>query len=412
MFAAEIGESIYELTESSMAPFFRLESWHVYCQEAEQNPDCLQLSSLGEYMDAMRQFIAHLGSFDFQPALTGKWIFELWEPDAQFLNEDYFSLYRMLQEMISTVLPNASLGGSGARVGHRANSERQLVCPWEQHGVRPDFYSVSFYPYTEDENRHGKYSSDQDALAKALDQLRAVIPTDSTPVYVTEWGPFLSNNYFNDSLWRASYTIRAMSSCIGKADALIATMFFDSQNKSGTILPLRGEPGLLTNIALLRKPVYFALRSLRTMSSNLLLNEPGCMVTSNGFNRFQLVLYHYQHFNSAFYHVKDEKQILPGSLSLYLQDVGNRSFTIELTGVEEGTYKVELYRVTKARSSILDRWIENDCFPYNGKSRLLSMILNANIDAHLQSVSTVRNTLKLNYILQPSEVYSISITKM
>ena len=239
-------------------------------------------------------------------------------------------------------------------------------------------------------------------------QARRQLP--AVPVYVIEWNPFLSRNYFNDSLWKASYTVKAMADCVGKADGVLYSAFVDQRQTSGHALPLRGEPGALTG-TLLRKPVDFALRSLRTMSARLLVNQPGCIITSNSSSRLQMILYHYQHFDSTFYHIQAETDIPPDALNAYLQDVGNHSFSIELTDVEDGEYRIEQYKITKARTSILSRWIESGCFSYEGKFRLLTLLLDSDIDTSLRTAVAVDGRLKINCVLQPSEVFSISITR-
>ncbi|MCF0228713.1 MAG: helix-turn-helix domain-containing protein [Parasporobacterium sp.] len=410
-FVPDVLELIYEINQSGMAPFFRIESWSCMCQEAGSNPNLLSFSSFDEYLSALNQFIVYLGSFNFDSSLISEWQFELWEPFSTGLNDEYFLAFSMLQKSLKQHLPDALLGGCGILIGQNITSESMFVQKWKSSALIPDFFSVSYYPYTELGSKL-KYNADFDALPKSLTRLKEALDNSGfsgRQIYITEWNSFYkTKSYFNDSLWKASYVIKCISESIGKAAVLIYDTFVDDNEKSSPSAPLRGLPGLLNDI-MIEKPAFRVLRAMRHSGSNVLTNRPGCLVTFNSIQRINLYLYNFQPFNAFFYHVEDVSSFRPDGLAAYLEPTEPHAFHLEFHDIPNGVYLIEIYKITNARSSILSKWVNNGCFNYDSRIRGIPLILETGIEANLQTVNVNDMTLRLNYVLEPQEVYSINI---
>lgn len=409
-FSQEFSDFLYMLSKNGLAPFFRIESWRVLCADPTARHPALRTRE--DHLSALRSLLLHLSSFNYHYSQLTGWFFELWEPDCTFLDDEYFETYDYLRAAAKELLPGVRIGGSGARFGSRNGQQSLIVDRWRSRAGDTDFLSFSFFPYSVDEKQQ-HYISDPDILPKELDLLRSELNGrgfSQLPVYITEWDAFCTeNNYFNDSTWRGCYFAKAFADTAGKLDMLVSSFFIDPPSSSRPASPLRGGPGTLTD-TMLKKPVYQVLRSFRTIESGLLSVEPGCVISGNGSQRAQIILYNYRHFNALFY-TKNETDFEPEYLRRYLEKPLVRQFHIEMENVDDGTYQVEIYRCNKEYASPLDQWIRKGCFDYTGKYHLLHLMLDQHVNAMVYSTSSKDHKLCFDIQVEPLEFVSINVMK-
>ena len=190
---------------------------------------------------------------------------------------------------------------------------------------------------------------------------------------------------------------------------LVSRSFLDIPSNFRDNAPLYGGAGILTDTFLL-KPVFRVLRSFTNMETHILENIDGCLIGGNSKYRSQIILYNYRHFDPLFYTMK-ESDIQPEYLNRFLEKPVNKTFHIELNNIDNCEYQVEIYSCNSHHGSPLDLWIKKGCFEYNGKYRLLSLMLDSPLNVNTYVAKAEHGTLTFDITLSPLEFMSINIMK-
>ena len=236
----------------------------------------------------------------------------------------------------------------------------------------PDIFIFHFYPVVADSNAFSisanqwkaqdftkpvALSKDPDIFHKFLDGIDAKLPeAASAPVYITEWNFTPSHReWLNDTCFSACYIVRNLLQNSHKASGFCHWCLTDLHQE----LPMpdslfHGGMGLFTqnNVP---KPAYFAYTFLNSLLPQIIHEEEGCFITSDG-NNFAILLYNYCHFNNLYGHgitfdttLKNWQRAFP--------DAKGRAISFRLTGLKGSTYIQTEAFISPDTGSALEEWL-------------------------------------------------------
>ena len=364
-----------------------------------------------QVISAAKQLIIHLSrSYPSGQSV----IFELRKSYQGYEGEpagiNYIWVFREIRELLREYLPNSLMGGPGNSLRDYLNEG--ALDELTVDAVKPDFLAFSAFPYRT-LSRELRLLADPDYLAKDLGQLKKLMDRrgiGDLPVYITEWNAFLaSENYFQDSRWKACYTAKIYSDTLDKVDLIAHNQLFDERRETGDeVKPLFGGGGLIASNGL-QKAAFSALKSLRTMGNTLLVQTDNAVITRGGKNRIRMILYNYKHFNYKYY-TKKAQEILPESLKEYLEDTENQTIRIRFTGLEDGVYRIKHFGISEAQGSVLDEWVRKNCQVLR-KSEILVLKNASEPDLSVYTVEAVGGQVELEFTLEPLDLISIDMVR-
>lgn len=330
--------------------------------------------------------------FDFPEFLTGfvrhciakwgkaavsQWQFEYWYPSAgveadQYLPEQdpdrigtYLKQFAAIKQAIKAEAPQAQVGGCGLSVDLDYNSAQTIIKQW-QRLVAPDFFSISIYPQNYDANSddfkvENSTSSDPNKMADMITSVQALLDQENwghMPLYVTEWNLSISDrNAVNDSLFKAAYIVRNVLQCSPLVSMLGYWQLSDVFGTTGSIKTiLHGGSGLLTRDNL-RKPAFFAFKLLNSMSGEVRETQEHVLITSDGYDRVNVLVLNYKHFNSVYYFSK-ENAVAPEQINKIFENTTPFKGSAAIDGVIPGQYLMKEWRLDPEHGDLLKRFVD------------------------------------------------------
>ncbi len=329
----------------------------------------------------LHEFIVHLVNRYGQEEIDG-WCFEYWSEEIdsskahsgvltveekQEIIQRYLEKYDIVSRTLREVCPNIHLGGCGFPLNIEERVLRMLLTEWEHH-ERPDYFSVSVYPYyikgqtVEDDEKiiSGRFIASSfiyRMVRKTRELLKESALADSE-LYVTEWNlSIVCNNIIHDSCLKGAYIMHNLIDNIDNGDMNAywgGTDLF--QFHSGMSKCLNGASGLMT-IHGIRKPAWYAFDFMNSLGKNLLRKSENVAVTEDGHGSYSIVCHNYTHLSHNYYMVEEGKLQIDA-----IQDVALNTKRLKLYFIlpadPKCQYRIRAYSVNNEHGSVLTTWTQ------------------------------------------------------
>jgi len=293
---------------------------------------------------------------------VARWYFEVWnEPDLRGFFDgtqaDYFELYAHTAKAVKSV-------SSKYRVGGPATSATKWIPEFLHHcdsiKAPVDFVSTHDYGTTSVLDTNGtkkqQLKSNYDTIANNVKKVRDIIDASAfknAELHFTEWNTSPSSrDPMHDSYQNATYILNTLKKTGRSANSMSYWTFTDIFEEAGpgpTIF--HGGFGLLNQQGI-RKPSYYAYKFLSELGEKELVNtDPSSYVCASADGGMQVLLWDCRSnqtgkaFNQVYFiEPKPSADLSPVSL--------------ELTGVKNGRYTLQIYTVGYKTNDPFTRYLE------------------------------------------------------
>jgi xylan 1,4-beta-xylosidase len=176
------------------------------------------------------------------------------------------------------------------------------------------------------------------------------------PVFITQWNfDHTSRNYLNDSIFKASFIVKNV---VENMDDVSVAGYWALPDLTADYADINrilfGGNGLVSINGLL-KPSYYAYFFLSLLGEKLVKKGNGYIITTNGGDDYQILLYHYCH-PADYYCLRGDTDIDKNNVNNIFGDAMRRNFSVRLYGVSPGEYRIKKLAVNSRHGSILDQW--------------------------------------------------------
>ena len=380
------------------------------------------------YRSLFGHFIKRYGSRE-----VCQWYFEYWEKPMwsrgqnialryaeldEASHKEYFRQFHVIAGMLREQLPEAKIGGAGFPVRVYGEGDfTDMLLLWKQEEQKPDFLSLSCYPYMQ-ENKNGIYYekrlSDFNFVRYGIETAIAAMEAagfPKVPVHVTEYSFSLSSrNVLNDSCLKAAYLISNGIDCIGKAELMGQFFYTDviaDASDSGRLL--FGGNGFFTKDGI-PKPSYYAMEFLNQLYPIIQLKHRSCLVTRNNRGSLRLVCHNLKKPNYKYY-LMDEDALDMKDISSVLNDREFLRLRLKVQGVKDGTYTVKSHFLNSHYGSIQDKWIEMNMESDLTRKELSYLRSSSISHISIKEVISKDGCLELEMDLEPNEIRYVHISE-
>ena len=280
------------------------------------------------------------------------WYFEVWnEPNLTpgfwtGTQEEYFKLYEYSARAVKSVNPAYKVGGP-ATAGAAWVPETIDFCT--KNNVPLDFISTHTYGvnqgFLDEFGTTGTVlNKEESSVSGDVINSRKQITNSAKPnleLHYTEWSSsYTPADPIHDSYHSAAYILQKLKQVGNAANSMSYWVFTDIFEEPGPrFTPFHGGFGLM-NTQGIKKPAYFSYSFLNKLGTTELQNtDTSSWATKNAKGDMQLLFWDFTHT------LPDEKI---NNQQYYIQDLPSKlkgSVKIEVTGLQKGTYKLEIYKV-------------------------------------------------------------------
>lgn len=328
------------------------------------------VASIENWCSVVEAFLRHAVS-RYGREEVGKWRFELWF-DADRVQDDLYILsyserFKAIQNMIHQY-SDAKIGGCGMH-GYVKGTEkksayiRTFYKKFINSGTAPDFMTLYCYAYDSREE-NGKIisdpSSDEDFVSHVIENARRDLGelAADRELCLTEWNLTISDrNLMNDSCFKGAYLMKNYIDMLGQTDMAAYFRGTDRVSESyDTDAFLFGGTGLLTRSGIY-KPMAFAVYFLNRLYSQYIGKGSNYLATKDGHGNYGIVCHNCRKLSYNYYYV-EEDNLDRDHLSKYFEDMDGLMLHLNIRGVENGIYRMKIYRVNDESGSVQSVWRE------------------------------------------------------
>lgn len=408
----------------NMAPFIKLEKTHI-APDAESSSDS---SSPSFDFESLAELLKHC-IYRYGYSFVSSWRFEVTIGHDEQLSltdapSDYIRFYSDVYHTIKKILPECMVGGPGYNMaGDFEQFKHHLQC-YARHHASFDFislygYSYELSPLSEESSFDvaAIISPDTDHIYQSFCRYQEFIRLEypQTPIFITELGATVfGNNYIYNSVYLAAFLCKSYLKLFSQCRC-IAFNGFTSQ-PSDDDHPRNNqhiESGMISKNGI-PNPVLHAYNFLTSLGRNLVSFGDNYILTCNSSNRYQLLVFHYVHFNKQFCMNSLDDVTLEDTYSIF-EEASHQVFHLECAGILQGRYKVTRFSLNRNYGSALDKYIRILKQGNTTSSELLTTILHFTEKeaAYYRQTSIPRqdihytdfnDTLHMDITLSPHEV--------
>ncbi len=307
---------------------------------------------------------------------VAKWRFEIGiegfhaDYDEMF-DVDYISAYDYVSRTIKELVPDANVGFSAGAAGDDMQAFDEILKRLSGLKHSPDFISVILFPYISrtlytEKGKKAEFvrSKDMDFEGTSIGHLYECFDKNGVShdkLVIAEWNLTCSNqNYLNDSSFRGCVLIRNVVKFSSELDILGLWIASDWQcNSFASRSVINGGGGIVSKDCI-RKPVFFALKMLNNLGSNVIARGDNYIVTKVADDEYQILCFNPVWYNSSYF-IDAENQSTVEKAKTYFDMKADRHLKIKLSGVSENSgYYVKKRSVNKDHGSIIDEWAKFD----------------------------------------------------
>ncbi len=330
------------------------------------------------WRDLYRQFFTglirrfgqkELSNWRFEMGLEG---FHLDYDEFYFMEDfDIVDVYHYIRSEIQKLIPGAKVGYSAAAAMADIERFEPILRKLASYDEKPDFVAFAMFPYktvsqeTEDGLKTGFVrTKEMEFEGKQLEQIKHLMDRtglDRESIVIAEWNLTVSNsNYINDSVFRGCVFASSVIKYMLDISDVGIWMCSDWQCNSFAFRNLiNGGGGILTKDTI-RKPIYFAVRMLNNMGSELIAKGKNYVVTKNGEDDYAIMCFNPVVFNSSYF-IKAESQASVEDVHSFFDYEHNMRITLKLEGMSANSwYYVKKLTVNRRHGSIIDLWAKFD----------------------------------------------------
>ena len=346
---------------------------------------------MGEWNLLIKSFVQHL-IVRFGRDEVINWPFCVWcEPETSpkmfgFGNHALFcEFYKNTYDTVKSVCGDIRFG-SPAFLYMRQHGEplflNQFLNYALSHDCRPDFMNIHYYAdiiprEAVNMNISNALSSQlprtTDDFSQFITGIRALFDghgVGDLPVYLTEWNLTLSHrNLISDTCFKSCYILKNLLENYDRLDSFGYWSLTDllEENplpESGNVF--HGGLGIYTMNGT-RKNVFYAFDFANRLGDELLAQGEGYFVTRKN-DRIQVITYNYVHYGDLFavgdaVSVTATERYAPFDMSRRLK------FSIPLSGLSTGRYKIREFFVNREQGSAFDIWVKMGGLPLSSEDR-------------------------------------------
>jgi xylan 1,4-beta-xylosidase len=318
--------------------------WEILLHDFINN--CINRYGIKEVEKWKFEYWAHHGtSLEF----TSEWL-------SQFLN--YFSTSF---KTIKALLPMAQIGGPGYNLSADNTMLTYILEGLRETNIMPDFISIySFHrePSTGLSGKHSCFTTKPDYLSWRINIVKKELQEFGLgcPVFITQWDfDHTSRNYLNDSIFKASFIVKNVLENMDAVSMAGYLMLSDlTANYTDINRILFGGNGIVSINGLL-KPSYYAYYFLSLLGEKLVEKGEGYIITTNGGDDYQILLYHYCH-PADYYCLRGDTGLDKDNTNNIFDDVEKESVSIRLNNISPGKYRIKKLTLNRRHGSVLDQW--------------------------------------------------------
>lgn len=280
------------------------------------------------------------------------WYFEVWnEPNLSpgfwsSTQAEYFKLYKYSVQAVKSVNSEYRVGGPGTA---GAAWEPEMIEFCQKNNLPIDFISTHSYGVKQgflDEYGNGGTVLDKNPMSVSGDvlQSRKEITNSTKPnleLHYTEWSSsYTPSDPIHDSYHEAAYILEKIKQVGDAAQSMSYWVFTDIFEESAPrFTPFHGGFGLL-NTQGINKPAFYSYQFMNKLGDKELTNtDTRSWACKNAKGDFQLLCWDFTNThpgdstNNQVYYIKDLPSKSKGKLK------------VNLTGIPEGIYALEIYKV-------------------------------------------------------------------
>ena len=368
------------------------------------------------FFKLLESFLKHV-SRRWPVSWLRNWHFEMW-----LLPRDTAAAYTAdlirVRDLIRSLIPGAEVGGPGYDRAIHTLSPEDLLDAFRDASFRPDFFSVSLHYQKKRSGTVSSVSPDPDQLIRDCRHFRSCLKKRGAnlPLYVTEWSsadllaaPAAASRY------QAAFIARTWPALDELCDLAGFWLFNDMENtmeNNQTVLYHFGR-GLFAN-GFVPCAAYYAYILCASLGSGVIANRSSCRFVRAEEHHYQLLAFHYAHFQTAPDPENGEQTDFDRVYTLF-EDLPPMSFSAEITGLMPGLYHTTRTVIDAQHGSILDILIGEfthsniDRIEFLQNVRVSGGITRAyRVDSCLpverSSYQRIRGTLKISFEMPPHTV--------
>lgn len=306
----------------------------------------------------------------FGLSYVSKWRFELWLKHHTNLVypdnfDSYFDKYQQYYTLIKNLLPDCSVGGPGFNMCGNIQTFSKFLNTAVKKNISFDFISVYGFSY-ETQNfmamdltdSHGILSSNINHIPDTFLRYEALVKTTAyknIPIYITELGSSVAlENYIVDSVFQATFLCHNMLQFINRCSNAAYLSFWDNNSDRSIPNSIYYPAASLIEEDGIPKPALYGYSFLSRLGKNLISQGDNYILTCNSSNRFQLLLYHYTHYNDSFCLNPWETIPMEHTYELFRQEEP-QSIHFTCKHFPPGRYKAVQYSLNRNYGSALDK---------------------------------------------------------
>ncbi len=280
------------------------------------------------------------------------WYFEVWnEPNLSpgfwtGTQQDYFKLYKYAAQAVKSVNKAYRVGGPGTA---GAAWESEMIDYCQKNNVPIDFISTHAYGVKQgflDEFGQSGTVLAKEEFAVSGDVLQsrkeiAASPMPNLELHYTEWSAsYTPADPIHDSYHEAAYVLQKLKQVGNAANSMSYWVFTDIFEEPGPRYePFHGGFGMLSTQGI-NKPVFYAYQFMNRLGNMELANKDAASwICKDSSGNIQALVWDFTNTHPGD-SVHNQKY--------YIQDLPSKSkgkLKINITGVPDGNYALEVYKV-------------------------------------------------------------------
>lgn len=324
-------------------------------------------------------------------AYLSQWRYEVWWKVDSILcametPQEYAIRYLEFEKAVRKVIPNSAIGGPCFNMCGNFRDFTDFMDQMASENISFDFISVAAFSYevqsqykNEELPTIGILSPDADHIERTFAMYHHFIRNShyaTSPVFITEFGSTLSlQNHICESVYQAAFLCKNMLS-LNQHCSCIAYNYFADTYTPASSANTQGIPaflGLLSERGVPR-PAFHAYHFLSMLGKNLIAQGNNYIVTSSSKTRYQLLCFHYTHFDANFCFHSWDKVNLENTYDVFPEDA-SQQIHFRCNALPPGRYKVTQLSLNRGYGSALDKYLRILKQGNTTSAELLSTIL-------------------------------------
>ncbi|MDR4946068.1 GH39 family glycosyl hydrolase [Neobacillus cucumis] len=331
---------------------------------------------MDKWNSLLKAFIGHYENLYGADEIL-QWYFEVWnEPDFYVFwrgtFEDYCTLYKNTYDTIKGINPLYRVGGPSIVSIKNSDWLQRFLDFCRRESCIPDFISFHCYSHNEmDVNKKkkqtnenamdfGYISRDERFLENRIADLKQILFENNLAeieIHLSEWNSTAYHrDLTNDTSFKAAFIVKNLLENIDVIQSFGYWTITDLiEERRAATVDFHGGLGLITNRNI-PKPAFYAYELLGKLGNQLVSQSDGYFLTKSS-NGFQLLLYHYCHYDRLYCMNQNANIDLQNRYNVFL-DHNPIEMKFILNDLKKGTYKVKQYRLNRLNGSSFDTWVK------------------------------------------------------